>query len=295
MRRATSASSGLSLVVFALTPYGFLFGLLRSRVVRGGAVSELLQRMGGRAHRPSAARAAGRRARRPLAAGRLLARRQAALGRRRRPRRSRCRADDDPARAWYAGRARGPPRRRDRARPRRCATTPSSSRSVAAAAGLAIENERLQAQLRARVEELRASRARLVEAGTAERRRLERNLHDGAQQRLVALSLTHAARPGEAAQGPRRRRAAARPAPRRSSRWRSRSCASWRAASTRPCSRTAGSARRWRRSPGARRSRSSSRPRRASGCPRRSRPRPTSSSPRRSPTWSSTRTPRRRA
>ena len=62
--------------------------------------------------------------------------------------------------------------------------------SVAAAAGLSIENERLQAQLRARVEELRASRARIVEAGTAERRRLERNLHDGAQQRLVALSLT---------------------------------------------------------------------------------------------------------
>ena len=63
-------------------------------------------------------------------------------------------------------------------------------RSVAVAAGLSIENERLQAQLRARVEELRRSRARIVEAGTAERRRLERNLHDGAQQRLVALSLT---------------------------------------------------------------------------------------------------------
>ena len=62
--------------------------------------------------------------------------------------------------------------------------------SVATAAGLAIENERLEAQLRARVEELRASRARIVEAGTAERRRLERNLHDGAQQRLVALSLS---------------------------------------------------------------------------------------------------------
>ena len=43
---------------------------------------------------------------------------------------------------------------------------------------------------RARVEELRASRARIVEAGMQERRRLERNLHDGAQQRLVALSLT---------------------------------------------------------------------------------------------------------
>jgi signal transduction histidine kinase len=59
---------------------------------------------------------------------------------------------------------------------------------VAAAAGLALDHERLQAQARARLEQLRASRARTVEAGDAERRRLERDLHDGAQQRLVVLS-----------------------------------------------------------------------------------------------------------
>ena len=53
---------------------------------------------------------------------------------------------------------------------------------------MALENERLQAELRAMVDELRASRTRLVEAADAERRRLERNLHDGAQQRLLALS-----------------------------------------------------------------------------------------------------------
>ena len=47
----------------------------------------------------------------------------------------------------------------------------------------------LDAELRARVEELRASRVRLVEAGDAERRRLERDLHDGAQSRLVSLAL----------------------------------------------------------------------------------------------------------
>jgi signal transduction histidine kinase len=47
----------------------------------------------------------------------------------------------------------------------------------------------LDAELQARLEELRASRARLVEAGDAERRRLERDLHDGAQSRLVALTL----------------------------------------------------------------------------------------------------------
>jgi signal transduction histidine kinase len=61
--------------------------------------------------------------------------------------------------------------------------------AVCAAAGIALENERLQADLRARLEELRGSRARLVEAGDAARRRLERDLHDGEQQRLVSLSV----------------------------------------------------------------------------------------------------------
>src|SRR5262249_57082660 len=55
--------------------------------------------------------------------------------------------------------------------------------SVCAAAGLTLENERLQAELRARLAELQASRARLVEATDAERRRIERDLHDGTQQR----------------------------------------------------------------------------------------------------------------
>ena len=51
------------------------------------------------------------------------------------------------------------------------------------------ELQRLNAELRAGVDELRASRARIVAAADAERRRLERNLHDGAQQRLVTLAL----------------------------------------------------------------------------------------------------------
>jgi signal transduction histidine kinase len=62
--------------------------------------------------------------------------------------------------------------------------------SAGAAAGLALENERLQAELRARLEELRASRARIVEATQAERRRIERDLHDGTQQRLVSIAMT---------------------------------------------------------------------------------------------------------
>jgi signal transduction histidine kinase len=62
-------------------------------------------------------------------------------------------------------------------------------RGVGAAAALALENERLDAELHANVKQLRASRARAIEAGLAERRRLERDLHDGAQQRLVSLAL----------------------------------------------------------------------------------------------------------
>lgn len=61
--------------------------------------------------------------------------------------------------------------------------------SVCAAAGLALENERLQADLRARLAELAGSRARLIEASENERRRLERDLHDGAQQRLVSIAM----------------------------------------------------------------------------------------------------------
>jgi signal transduction histidine kinase len=67
---------------------------------------------------------------------------------------------------------------------------PGLAAEVAAAARLVLENERLQADVRARLGELRRSRARMVEAGDAERRRLDRDLHDGAQQRLVALSLS---------------------------------------------------------------------------------------------------------
>ena len=61
--------------------------------------------------------------------------------------------------------------------------------SVSAAARLAMENSRLQAELRAQLLIVRDSRARIVSAADAERRRIERNLHDGAQQRLLAIRL----------------------------------------------------------------------------------------------------------
>jgi signal transduction histidine kinase len=66
---------------------------------------------------------------------------------------------------------------------------PDLVRAAAGGAATALESQRTQVALRARVEELRASRARIVEAGMEARRRLERDLHEGAQQHLVALSL----------------------------------------------------------------------------------------------------------
>ncbi|WP_053226277.1 sensor histidine kinase [Solirubrobacter soli] len=68
-------------------------------------------------------------------------------------------------------------------------TSPELVMAAAAAASLAIDNERLKADLQARVEELRLSRLRIIEAGDAARRRIERDLHDGAQQQLVSLAL----------------------------------------------------------------------------------------------------------
>jgi signal transduction histidine kinase len=186
--RLTDVLGTLGLLVFASVPWVFLIGLVRSSVARAGAVSELLLRLG---------EAPG--------TGTLRCRLADALGDRSlqlvfwledkgrwvdseghkvdRP------TDHDTARTWTAVELEG---RRVGAivHDVTLCEEPELLGSVAAAAGLAMENERLQAKLRARVEELRTSRARIVEAATHERRRLERNLHDGAQQRLVALSLT---------------------------------------------------------------------------------------------------------
>ena len=75
-------------------------------------------------------------------------------------------------------------------------------REIGAAIRLALENERLKAEVLAQLQDLRVSRTRIVESGDAERRRLERDLHDGAQQRLLALSYDlRLARAGVAADG----------------------------------------------------------------------------------------------
>jgi signal transduction histidine kinase len=82
------------------------------------------------------------------------------------------------------------------------------SREIGASARLAVDNERLAAVLLAQVREVQESRERIVAAGDAARRRLERDLHDGAQQRLLAVS--YELRMAQAAAGsePAQRRAA---------------------------------------------------------------------------------------
>ena len=88
--------------------------------------------------------------------------------------------------------------RRSRARDSRsgwCSTArvdegrPGLLEEVVEAAGLAIEIARLRVELRRQLDEVEASRARIVAAGYEERRRLERDLHDGAQQRLISIGL----------------------------------------------------------------------------------------------------------
>ena len=220
-RPAPDLLDALALICFASTPYAFLYGLARSRVVRAGAVAELLLRIGETPDTGPAADAAGRGAGRPLAAARLLAGGQAAVGRRPRAGRRAARRPvtrPAPGRRW-SSRASGWARsstRRDWSR------QPDAVRSVAAAAGLAMQNERLAAELRARVEELHTSRSRLIEValGRAPPARAQ-----PARRRPAAprRALAHAAPgPGEADQGARvGAEDAARPAPTRSSTWRS--------------------------------------------------------------------------
>jgi len=81
----------------------------------------------------------------------------------------------------------------------------SFERKLGSAARLAVENERLQAEVRAQLRALRRSRLRIITRGDAERRRLERDLHDGAQQRLLALGYDlRLARAAAAAEGDER-------------------------------------------------------------------------------------------
>jgi signal transduction histidine kinase len=172
-------------VVFASVPLAFLFGLVRSRFERADAVGELLLRLG---QAPSA----GTDGLRGLLADALGDRSLQLLyvidGRwvDRKGMPAELPDPADPDRAWTPVEHEGQ-RVGAIVHDASLLQTPGTVGSVAAAAGLAVRNERLESS---RLEDLRRSRARVVEASLAERRRLERNLHDGAQQRLVSLSLT---------------------------------------------------------------------------------------------------------
>lgn len=184
---ATGVFDLISMLGFVAVPFAFLAGLLRSRWARTGAVSSVVAGVGAAgsdaAVRDTLAETLGD----PSldiaywlpelgsyadGDGRPVALPQPGSGRAWTP----VARDGEPIAALVHDAA--------------LAEDPELVRAAGAAAALALENARLDAELRARVEELRASRTRIVEAGDRERRRLERNLHDGAQQRLVAVSLS---------------------------------------------------------------------------------------------------------
>ena len=175
----------LGLIPLAAVPYAFLFGLVRTRFSRAGAVSELIERLGERTDRRRGLRDAL-----ANAFGDPTLRLAYWLPDRRRY------VDADGHRIEPADGSAWTPIERNGAplaaiiHDASLANEGQLLRTAGAAAGLALENERLEAELRARVDELQRSRERLIEVGLAERRSLERNLHDGAQQRLVALALS---------------------------------------------------------------------------------------------------------
>ena len=184
-----------SLVCFAILPYAFLAGLVRSRYSRAGAVGELIERLNEPDSRISLRRAVadalGDRSIELVywreGAGHYVTYEGHPFPL----------PDEGSGRAVAEVRAAGggvPGSGDGRligaiVYDAAIAEEPGLVRGVAAAAALQLENERLEAELRARVAELHSSRSRLLEVSMFERRRLERDLHDGAQQRLVALSL----------------------------------------------------------------------------------------------------------
>ncbi len=176
----------LATIAFAVLPFAFLAGLVRSRYSRAGAVGELIERLN--------APVSDQSLRDALAAA--LGDRSLALVYWRESVGHYVDYDGRPVElpAPDSGRVVAEVERDGRRvgaiiHDAELVEERSLVRAAAASAALALDNERLEAELRARLEELHSSRARLVEVSMFERRRLERDLHDGAQQRLVALSL----------------------------------------------------------------------------------------------------------
>ena len=168
-------------IALATVPFAFLFGLLKSRVAGAAALSELVARLGG--DRPPGSL---RDALADALADPSLELAYWLPERRHWVDAEGAQFTPGPGRACTRVEREGEP-------VALLVHEPSEERelvqAVGAAAALALENERLDAELRANMHELKASRARIVESADAARRRIERDLHDGAQQQLVALAL----------------------------------------------------------------------------------------------------------
>jgi signal transduction histidine kinase len=176
-----------ALVPFGLVPYVFFGSLLRARAIRGGAFRELVAELG---------KAPPRREELRDALAKALGDPSLELAFWLPDSKGYVDPDGRPVDVWRGAptRAVSEVRLEDRlvaaiVHDSSLLDDPELVRAVGAAAALALENERLDAELRAKVDELRASRTRIIEATLAERRRLERDLHDGAQQRLVSVAL----------------------------------------------------------------------------------------------------------
>jgi signal transduction histidine kinase len=184
---ALDAAFIASLVPFALVPYLFVGAFLRTRFIQSGAVGQLVSRLGEGPHAAGGLRDALAEALDDpsLELVYWLPEGQRYVDFRGRPYEL---PEDDPSRSIHAVTRDG-----------QCVAAiiyDASLReaephvqAVGAAASLALQNERLDAELRAKVDELRRSRERMLRIGLEERRRLERDLHDGAQQRLVSMAL----------------------------------------------------------------------------------------------------------
>jgi signal transduction histidine kinase len=181
-----NASLIVALTLFAAVPFGFLLGLLRSRFGEAEAVTAVVSRLGEKTGRPALRDALAEALDDPLLELAYWVPEISSYvdfeGRRV--------VLPEPGERKFATRIShgGEPM----AAVIHDASLEDESnlvQTVGAAVALTLRNERLDAELRVRVAELRASRARIVQAGDEQRRRIERDLHDGAQQRLMALGI----------------------------------------------------------------------------------------------------------
>jgi len=184
-KAAQNAMTAVSAITIAAVPFAFLAGLLRMRYTRAEIVGGLVDRLqsSGSGIREAIATALGDPSLelvywRARTAGYVT-------------------ADGRPAQLPAAGGGRAFAEIERDGQPvaammfdATLADEPELISAVSSAGALALDNERLQAELRARIAELEESRARVLDAELSERRRIERDLHDGAQQRFVSLSMT---------------------------------------------------------------------------------------------------------